>query len=178
MVTGDIQIHLIVGPQGAAFRGPRQSIPRMIGWLLRNATNPSSSTASILSVRLTPTRLLKLFRCSSFNTCAPLMPRSWKARECSVRKKTKSFSGSRPNRATALSFASCAALRVNAKYPILLGGVPSASNCSTWLRRVVVLPVPGGPKYLNILFHPYCVEVIAKSLEQSLDFINGKLTRL
>jgi hypothetical protein len=53
-----------------------------------------------------------------------------------------------------------------------LGGVPSDNNSSTWLRSVVVFPVPGGPKYLNIFLRQYCVEIIAKFSEQTFDFVN------
>ena len=74
------------------------------------------------------------------------------ARLCSVRKKIKSCLGSRLKRAAARSFASFAAFRVKAKKAIRSGGVPSSNALSTMLSKVVVLPVPGGPKILNILF--------------------------
>ena len=73
------------------------------------------------------------------------------ARLCSVRKNNRSSLGSKLNRAAARSFASFAAFRVNAKKAMRVGSTPSSNALSTMLRSVVVLPVPGGPKILNIL---------------------------
>ena len=53
------------------------------------------------------------------------------------------------NRSAARSRASCAALRVKARKAIFWGLIPSVNALSTMSKRVVVLPVPGGPKILN-----------------------------
>ena len=65
------------------------------------------------------------------------------------------------NRKAARSRASCAAFLVKARKAICWGFVPAFSASSTMFKRVVVLPVPGGPNILNILElrrspHPVC----------------------
>ena len=72
------------------------------------------------------------------------MPSCLNANECNVRKNGKR-SSSNPNCAIALSCASYAALRVNAKYAMRSGGTPRLSASSTIRSKVVVFPVPGGP---------------------------------
>ena len=75
-----------------------------------------------------------------------------RARLCRVRKLHRSSLGSRLNRRDARSLASVAAFFVNAKKAISVGRVPFSKAVSTMFNKVVVFPVPGGPKILNILF--------------------------
>ena len=51
----------------------------------------------------------------------------------------------------ALSIASFAALRVNARYAILCGLTPRAKAVSTIFKSVVVFPIPGGPYIISTL---------------------------
>ena len=77
-------------------------------------------------------------------TSSLLIPSCLNAIECNVLK-YGNLSSSRLNFAMALSIASFAALRVNARYAILSGLTPRAKAVSTIFKSAVVFPVPGGP---------------------------------
>ena len=77
-----------------------------------------------------------------------MIPNFLNAKECRVLKFSKSFSISKPNLSAALVAASLAAFLVKEKYPICLGLIPCLINSSTQFNKVVVFPVPGGPKII------------------------------
>ena len=80
-------------------------------------------------------------------TLSRVSPNCLKASEWSVRKKGKSrFDKS--NRSTALSLPSLTAFLVNVKNPIRSGAVPFSSSSSINPSKVLVFPVPGGPRII------------------------------
>ena len=97
------------------------------------------------------------------------------AKECSVRKNIKSFLGSRLNRCAARSLASVAAFLVKARKAMRCGCTPCSRALSTILRSVVVLPVPGGPNILNILFFLPFIYLLHTLFRDVVTFCNGGL---
>ena len=73
------------------------------------------------------------------------------AKLCSVLKYLKSFLSYCGKRSTAREIASFAAFCVKEKYPILFGSIPLSKASSTILKRVCVLPVPGGPNIFLVV---------------------------
>ena len=53
-----------------------------------------------------------------------------------------------------------------------LGDTPFERRASTWFSSVVVFPVPGGPKYLNIFHFQNYIYLIPKGVQYLLYLVD------
>ena len=126
-----------------------------IGWSDTLVLMSSSAKVSCrIMVKSIPIVAESSRKCSGFMVWSSRIPNMRYAKECNVRKYGKSSFATKLNRSAARSRASWAALRVKARKAIWCDGTPSARALSTMFSKVVVFPVPGGPKILNIRKSP------------------------